>query len=361
MPYRHLVLLFCGMLALFVGANYLVWKLRTEELLTDNRGDGGDLARMGYISGVKMPRRNAVDLPQRHLEGHEYRGGPIDLVTIGDSYSHGGGGGRNRYYQDYIATLHNLRVVNLPALKLPGEDDEITQLATVVKLANSGWLHERGVKYVLLQSAEWRCIERFARAFDFSLSDDPARLSAFYATNHKKYELPVTGFLNNGNLKWLVQPISYRLFGRDFNKKVYLAELDRDLFSVKDGRTLLFYRDNVKSTPKFTLHDVQSLNNNLNSLADLLEQQGVQLLFMPCVDKFNLYTDYIVGNRHPRSTFFENLRPLPKRYRFVDTKAILAEGLRKGVKDIYYADDTHWSWKASEIIVASKEFKFVTQ
>jgi hypothetical protein len=49
------------------------------------------------------------------------------------------------------------------------------------------------------------------------------------------------------------------------------------------------------------------------------------------------------------------LRPLPRRYTLIDTKAILAEELRKGVKDVYYADDTHWSWKASEAI-----FKVVT-
>ena len=63
---------------------------------------------------------------------------------------------------------------------------------------------------------------------------------------------------------------------------------------------------------------------------------------MPCVDKYNLYSDYVVNNPYPRSIFFEKLRMLPKKYFFIDTKAILAAKLCKGEKDVFYADETHW-------------------
>jgi hypothetical protein len=52
----------------------------------------------------------------------------------------------------------------------------------------------------------------------------------------------------------------------------------------------------------------------------------------------------------PRSEFFERLRPLPKNYLFIDTKAILADEVAKGEKDVFFSDDTHWSSKAGAAI-----------
>ena len=54
--------------------------------------------------------------------------------------------------------------------------------------------------------------------------------------------------------------------------------------------------------------------------------------------------------------FFELLREQPKEYVFVDTKKLLTEEVNKGEKDVYYADDTHWSWKASKKIAESMKF-----
>lgn len=356
MNYRKCVFILLIAFLLFVGGNYFVWKLWTEELLTESKGFGGDLSRMGYVSDSKTNRDNVTDLPEKHIEGIDYRGGLIDMVTVGDSFSRGGAGGKNRYYQDYIATLNTMKVVNLPSLKLPDEDDEKSHFRTVLKLANSGWLHDRGVKYLLLESTEWLCVERFSRKFDLSESDDSAHLSAIYAKYVKKSELPDTGFINNGNLKWLIQPISYKLSGHDFKKKVYISTLDRDLFSAKDSRSLLFFHKNINIAPRFSFEDIKEMNEQLNLLSDLLSKQGIKLIFMPAVDKYNLYSDYIVNNTYPKSTFFEKLRPLPKRYRFIDTKAILLHDVRNGVKDVYYADDTHWSWKASEMIFKAERF-----
>jgi len=353
MNYRKCVFVLLIAFLLFAGGNYLVWVFWTESLLTFNKGYGGDLARMGYVSSVKVQRKNSIDLPKKHIEGVDYRGGSIDMITVGDSFSQGTVGGKNHYYQDYIASLKNMKVVNLPSLKLPDEDDEKSHFRTVLKLANSGWLRSRSVKYVLLESTEWLCVERFSRKFDFSESDDPARLSTVYASYRKKYDLPEIGFINNGNLKWLIQPISYKLSGHDFNKKIYKAKLDRDFFTSKDSRTLLFFHKNINVTPRFSLNDVTGMNEQLNLLADVLSRQGIKLIFMPCVDKYNLYSDFIVNNAYPRSSFFEKLRPLPKRYLFVDTKALLSDSVRNGVKDIYYADDSHLSWKAYEIIFQS--------
>ena len=43
----------------------------------------------------------------------------------------------------------------------------------------------------------------------------------------------------------------------------------------------------------------------------------------------------------------------------IKIKKILSEQLEKGEKDIFYADDTHWSQKASEVIIKDESFKII--
>ena len=88
--------------------------------------------------------------------------------------------------------------------------------------------------------------------------------------------------------------------------------------------------------------------------------KGIQLVFMPVVDKYELYRELIVAKeqvRAPRGIFFDELRKLPRRYRFIDTKAILEQELKRGELDIFYADDSHWSWKAPQKIFETERFQ----
>ncbi len=135
-----------------------------------------------------------------------------------------------------------------------------------------------------------------------------------------------------------------------------MRELTREMFTVSNGTRLLFLRDDVKRGTHTNIETIMLMNRNLNTLAEKLATRGIKLFFMPCVDKYTLYSGYLKDNPYPKSIFFEELRKLPKCYRLIDTKAILAEELEKGEKDIYYADDTHWSWKASEKIFSGVRF-----
>jgi hypothetical protein len=44
---------------------------------------------------------------------HEWDCKSIDVMRIGDSFFNGGGGDLNPYIQDYMATQHDLDVVNI--------------------------------------------------------------------------------------------------------------------------------------------------------------------------------------------------------------------------------------------------------
>ncbi len=349
MTYRKSVIILFSALAVFIVSNLIIWKLFTEKLLTSRYGTGGDLARLGYIIDSKQLRRAVVDLPKRHIEFKDYNGQPVDMIVIGDSFSNGGGEGKNSYYQDYIATYNNFTVLNITMYKQgPAE--------TVMYLFNSGLLDKIQPRYLLMQSVERYCSERFSGKIDLNLTEDLHKLEAHYkeVTDSFNY-LPKLSFMNDGNVKYLYYRLMY-LFSDSPTNQVIARKLSRPFFDVKNDNLLLFYKDDIKNIPRQNREAVVSLNNNINRLSELLSKRGIKLYFMPSVDKYNLYSEFIVDNPYPRSVFFEELRPLPKNYGFIDTKQILLEVVQRGEKDIYYADDTHWSWRASELIFKNVSF-----
>jgi hypothetical protein len=113
----------------------------------------------------------------------------------------------------------------------------------------------------------------------------------------------------------------------------------------------------VKNIELSNHESITKLNGNLNMADRLLRRHNARLYFMPAVDKYNSYSKYLIDNRYPASRFFEELRQLPKTYYFVDSKSILVRELDKGAVDVFYGDDTHWSWKGSEIIANSITFE----
>jgi hypothetical protein len=338
-------------LLFFIAANAVVWKCRTEKLFSVNN-KGGDLARMGYLPNSKLLRHNSIDLPLSHLEDTEYRGQPIRVLTIGDSFSNGGGGGTNRYYQDYIASINHCNVLNME----PFQSQNILEL--VITLLHNGYLDKVRPKYLIFSASEKFCIEKYALGIDFSRKTDFRQLAASPRMGYNATGTgPVVTFMNEGNFKYVLNSLLYHFSDRALFSKTFVCELSQPFFTSRDQRKLLFYRDDIRKIPLSTPRTVSLLNDNLNKLADMLREKGIQFYFMPCVDKYDLYSDYIVNNPYPRSTFFEELRKLPKRYVFIDTKAILLPELKKGEKDIFYPDDTHWSWKASEKIFSTVRFK----
>ena len=350
MRYKRAVQIICTAMVAFVGINYFLWKSTTEELLLGKKYPGGDLARMGYLNCLKQPRINYYDLPVRHIEMDEYQGQKVDVITIGDSFSNGGGGGKNRYYQDYLASLNGYTVLNIRPYK---DRDSIT---TAAVLCNDGALDRLKPRFLLIESSQKFCIEDFARQIDFNQNVVNEKHDLYSGTNTVQRDQPIF-FINNGNLKFLLYNFLYRFSDHAFFSKTCILEMTKSLFSVKNGQMLLFLRDDVKRIPGADPKSIALLNSNLNALAKKLDAKGIKLYFMPCVDKYTLYSDYIRKNPYPRSILFEELRKLPKGYTLIDTKAILAEELKKGEKDLYYADDTHWSWKASKRIFETVHFQ----
>ncbi|HJV65056.1 MAG TPA: hypothetical protein VJ550_04930 [Geomonas sp.] len=341
---RRLALLLAG----YFLFNLIAWQLFTGPLVSSPQL-GGDLRRMGYISSSKVSRKEEVDLPRKHVEREEYKGGPVDVVTIGDSFSNGGGHGHNPYYQDYIASCSGVNVLNIPEYK------KIDKVSTVSLLNNNGYLDRIRPKAVVIECAVKGCLIDLPERYDFDKTVSEQELSHqpvvdFHLAPVNDHSLVKLTFFSEANWKLIRNRIFYRFSDHAYWSPVYRAKLKQPLFSVKEADTLLFYEADVKNRKAINPQNLAKLNDGLNQLADRLSQKGIELYFMPCVDKYDLYRDYLVRPKYDENPFFDELRSLPKRYRLIDTKAILKQELDKGVKDIYFADDTHWNWKASEAI-----------
>jgi len=347
----------CLLLLGYMALNLILWKLVTEELMTGKTCASGDLARLGYIPESKLCRQNEDSLPRRHIEAANHSGGPVDVITIGDSFSQGASGGKDRYYQDHLATRNSYDVLNIPQLQ------DIDKISTLSILNNNGYLDKLNPRYVLMECAEKFCLQDLPDTINFDRSIPDHDFRKFKSVTYRfdaKVERPfpfTLDFFSEANLKLIRNSLLYKFSDNAFGSHVYRVKLSKPFFSVSEPDTLLFLDSDIKFRQNYTNENIRRFNQYLNTLSDRLRAKGITLYFMPCVDKYNLYSEYIPHNPYPKSTFFETLRSLPRSYELIDTKNILREELARGEMDVFYPDDTHWSWKASKKIFERVRFK----
>ncbi|WP_321311728.1 alginate O-acetyltransferase AlgX-related protein [Halarcobacter sp.] len=327
----------------------------------------GDLTRKVYKVDSVFPRPSYFNpdnnnLKNRHIPLIDWDGNEVDFITIGDSFSNGDTQGLNPFYQDYIATYNNLKVLNIPRLfKIKGFFiDAFNYIEEIQILNNMGYLDKMKPKYILIESVERYSIQRFSKKLDFTKTDNKFFESLKLTKNIKTEKViddNIFSFLNLNNFKAIRNQILFNFTDEKLFSHVYIEKLKKDFFSSNDSNTLLFLKEDVDNTNLVTKEKIKILNNNFNKLSEILEKKGIKLYFMPVVDKYNLYSNYLVnGKSYPKSQFFEYLRELPKKYKFIDTKKILSRALNRGEIDIFYSDDTHWSYKASELIFKEVNF-----
>ena len=355
-PKKNVIAIFSMLSILFIF-HTTVWFLFTKNILDiPSNLKIGDLARLSYqIQSIQLRDNSITNLDFKHLESKNYKHGTIDILTIGDSFSNGGAGGINPYYQDYIATIYQKKVLNISPSKM-----DKNYIETIMSLYNNGYLEKIKPKLIILGSVERAVIKRFTKEinWNYKISEEQSLKNFNHSVFnvHKQENISV---INNGNYDFILNPILYQLANKPIQRSgVYRANLKCKLFSAKADKKLLFHKEEVENIPYTTNQNILILNNNLNKLASLLQKKNIKLAFMPAVDKYNLYSPYILNNKFPKSKFFELIRPLNKIYYFIDTKAILAPLLPK-TKDLYYADDTHWNYIAAEEIIKYTPFNII--
>ena len=346
MSFKKFSQYFVFIITIFILLNIGIWYFYTQKILTreDNLATG-DLTRMGYISNLTHERKNSIDLSKLHFSNLDSNI-EYDVINIGDSFSQGNGWGKNRFYQDYLASHLNWNVLNLTQYNGTKNPIEMVTL-----LLNSGFLDKYKTKYILIESTQRQVVQRFSYNETYPNKSTLLDIETFYTNQPKDdFKLPEVTFINNGNFKFVLYNFLYNFSDRAFFSNVHKVKLSKEFFSIGSGKDLLYYHMDITSIKKNTQNSLKNANTNLNNLSALLNKKGVKLIFMPIVTKYDMYSDWIINNKQPKDPFFDIFRTLDKKYIFIDTKAILLDELKKGEKDIFYCDDTHWGYKASEAI-----------
>lgn len=308
---------------------------------------------MSYQIDSIVPRREEVDLPHRHLRVSDWHDESIDLITIGDSFSNAMGSGKNPYYQDYLASALHINILNIQNI-----DNSFSYIDTIRYLLKQGWLKKMHPKAVLIECVTRETFNHLPET-NTSISIPADKLSSALSSTNFTKEFPHPMLINTANYKAPYYYIKYK-YSIHAKKEIYKFPLTKNLFSTKDSNHLLVYHDDLNSINRITEASVSMLNTQLNILSAELAKEGITLMFMPAVDKYDLYYNYISDKKNlPVNPFFSLLRKETKDYRLIDTKKILYPLLEQNMKDTFYADDTHWSYLSSEKIANDPVFIFL--
>jgi hypothetical protein len=351
---KQFVITFVTIISLFICYHSIVWFVFTSKIFDQSPKYIGDLGRMSYQIDSLVPRVPSSNLPLRHFERLSANHQVMELVTIGDSFSNGMGSGKNAYYQDYLASRFRINVLNIQNI-----DETYGYIDTIRYLNRIGWFKRHQTKAVLIQCVVRESLNHVPSKN--SLLASPKNLNSVLFNKKFTTEFPSHYWINTGNYKFPYYSIAYK-FKTNAKKEVYRFALTREMFTSKASSHLLVYRDDINNIKQFNEKSIQILNDELNTLSNELSKTGMTLIFMPSVDKYDLYYNYIANNHNfPENPFFGLLRKQTKKYQLIDTKAILTPLLARKDLDVYYADDTHWSFKASDAISKDSSFDILNK
>ena len=138
------------LIVLFLSYHIVIWNFYTSKMLNlPEKNSVGDLGRMSYQINSLHYRKNFVDLNKTHLYRANFLGEKIDIVTLGDSFFNGGGGGKNAYIQDYLVQDTNMSVLNILNF-----NPQQSPLSLIENMIDVGWFAKYKPKYFILETVE---------------------------------------------------------------------------------------------------------------------------------------------------------------------------------------------------------------
>lgn len=253
----------------------------------------------------------------------------LDVLTIGDSFSQQGVFG----YQNYLAHK-NIKIVNC----FDNVTDNPLQIA--YDLLDRDIINHKLTKILIVGIGE-RTIDGRIKSFNPSIS--PKKQQSIRVN-----ELETAKSSNDWSVSRARDYILYRI---GIENPIYKVRLRQDLFTSDEPNVLYLYNKDIENGNCLKSATATKITEVYKTLQDKARERGVKLYLMVAVDKYDLYQNYIVDNQYPRKTINEDLeRVMPNTPELLLTKNYLVPLLERGEKDIFMFNDTHWSYKASEVV-----------
>lgn len=306
--------------------------------------NSGDLMRLGLIdSGPEYTDSILATediLQEVYYESQDndslLRLDTVDVVVIGDSFSHGGGVGKQGDYVNYLAHDSGRRVVVFS----PGNASLFSPVQVAFDALHLGIIDSTNVRNLVVQEVERYLVSRHS-GFVTTHNKMPRPQPQTTASAETKQE--------SGPLLRVKDFVFYHLFGAN---PIYKARLSQQLFTGEEPDLLYFYNDDVNYGVDITAKEQTEIVACYQTLIELAKEKGINLILVIACDKYDLYQDFIADNNYPAKTLNEDIPKwmAPEMDCFIITKQVLHPLVEQGVKDVYLFNDTHWSPASSRII-----------
>lgn len=279
----------------------------------------GDLGRLGNISfgktyGEKFTKYPCDSSYTIDVTLFEDITDTLPILVIGDSFS------QRREYVHFMSSELQQKVQLLISKQLiVGYSPEEVLLSL---------LREQKVlpPIILVESVERIYVERLK---SLSLSN-----SEKIVLENKKQN--TTSFLQKmreyyKNIIGLEQKKSPILHEKLLDNLFTCNKLEYDLYFIS-GDTVQYSREDYSKAYK-----------KLDTLFSLANARNITLYYMVAADKYDVYKSKIVNNSYPLKQNIMRPDDYKWKDRFYFSKDTLDILIRKGIKDVYYCNDTHWS------------------
>lgn len=309
----------------------------------------GDLMRLGLIDSPPEYTDSILAceniLPEVYYSGiskdSTLRADTIDVLVIGDSFTHGGGVGKQGTYVNYLAHDSGRQV----AVFSPRDPRLSSPMQVAYDVLKSGLVDSSHVRNLVVQEVERYIVSRhygFSTDHEVDFSEPDAVVVAAEEPAAKQETSP---------LLRVKDYLFYRFFGAN---PIYKVKLSQPVFGGTEPDVLYFYNDDVKMGIGLNDEERNRLVSCYRQLIEMAREKGVNLVLLVACDKYDLYQDWIVDNPYPPKTLNEDIAQwmAPDTANFIFAKQVLHPLIEQGVKDVYLFNDTHWSPASSRVIAA---------
>lgn len=297
----------------------------------------GDLGMLGKIPFDKEYHKEMIspvfhdNLNIRYGKGEKLS----PVMTIGDSFSQQSPNG----YQNFLGHLLGDTVSNVSV-----ELKQISPEQVLADMVNSGFFREHPeVKYVIEECVERYLISRWTNLEHRKVDSYPFIYRHDYASNNNTNSETLGKYLRQG-IDWIKLSV-----GLD-DSPVKHVKLSEKVFAIPGKEAdLYFYYEDLRQLSA-TDDEIVTLVANLKDIHNRLAAQGVKFIFMPAPDKYELYQHLAIDNPFPPKVLGAQISAAIDTLDFVvNPREELFRRIEAGEKDLFMADDTHWSKKSASI------------
>ena len=265
---------------------------------------------------------------------------PKAVYTIGDSFSAQDHLGYQQFFGESIGdTIFNI----LHHFDISAED-------LFCQLINSGLIGQGST--IIVESVERNMIKRLCNV----------NLAGQLPKDHAKR---ITEGEGNGKMNILNGAAAKLRMTLGYKNPIISYKTNVDLFSHSTIHNKLFIFNSKWNSYDYgqdgdllfqyvEKEDFEKAFLNLYKLKELADSKNIKFMYLIVGDKYDVYEPFII-DKHPHNPTLDNC---PEEPWVINTKPMLQENARKGVKDIFRINDTHWSPIGAKLVADYLKIKY---